>query len=66
MAKLYAEITSDKDNKKISKGGNNKITIELFDGRSNIISIDYIRDLHELHIYDDTENLLTTINDIQA
>lgn len=62
MAKLYAELTSDKGGRKASKGGNEIITIEIFDGNSNIISIDYKREEHELHINDDTENLMVNLD----
>lgn len=62
MAKLYAELTSDKGGRIASKGGSELLTIKIYDGNSYILSIDYKREEHELHINDDTENLVINVD----
>lgn len=34
MARLYAEITSDKGGRVVGKGGNNEISVRLYDGNT--------------------------------
>lgn len=60
--KLYAELTSDKGGRVASKGGTELITIKIFEGNNFILSIDYKREEHELHINDETENLVINID----
>ena len=57
MAKLYAEISSDKGGRVASKGGNDFITCNISDGNNIIISIEYNKSSHQLHINDETKKL---------
>lgn len=53
MAKLYAELTSDKGGRVASKGGDNEITIQLSNGNMRIFEITFKDDGHkrgEMHV----------------
>ena len=39
MAKLYAELTSDKGGRVVGKGGNNEIVITLHEGNAPIMKV---------------------------
>jgi hypothetical protein len=39
MAKLYAELSSDKGGRKVSKGGNDKLTITINTGNNEVITL---------------------------
>ena len=41
MAKLYAELSSDKGGRTVSKGGNEHITISVKDGNRNMFDITF-------------------------
>lgn len=62
MAKLYAELTSDKGGRVVGKGGNEKMVFTLYEGNSFVFKIVYKRKEHELLLIDDTENMLLKID----
>jgi len=64
MAKLYAELSSDKGGRVASKGGNDFISINLYDGNSKVLVIEYCKESNSLSIDDDTENMQIAINGI--
>ena len=39
MAKLYAELSSDKGGRTVSKGGNDKLTITINTGNNEVITL---------------------------
>ena len=45
MAKLYAELSSDKSGRKVSKGGDEEITVQFSNGNLNIFEITFKSDL---------------------
>lgn len=60
MAKLYAELTSDKGGRVASKGGDNFMSINIYNGNKIAVSIEYNRESNQLHINDETQTM--TIN----
>lgn len=63
MAKLYAELTSDKGGKTISKGGNNFISLTIYHGNSKVFTLNHNYENNEYYIYEDTENAIIVLND---
>lgn len=47
MAKLYAEITSDKGGRVASKGGDESITVTFRNGNINIFDVTFTPDQHK-------------------
>lgn len=66
MAKLYAELTSDRGTRVISRGGDNYMSCIINDGNSRILSIDYDREKNELNINNDTENMVIIVDGFQV
>ncbi len=58
MAKLYAELTSDKGGRVASKGGNDKIRVILSQKNYSEYVIEYTE--KQLFVYDNDGNLLTS------
>jgi len=62
MAKLYAELSSDKAGRTVSKGGNEFISCDISDGNTKILRVEYNRENNELYVQNETENMLITLN----
>lgn len=60
MAKLYAEITSDKGGRVVGKGGDKVLIIDITSGGRKIYGI-YVNFDNELTIYDKRENKNTNV-----
>lgn len=50
MAKLYAELHSDKGGRVASKGGDNEITVILREGNKNMFDITFKATTHDCYI----------------
>lgn len=62
MAKLYAELTSDKGGRIASKGGEEYITMEVYQGNKLVASIEYNAPNKQVHINIDTNEITTNVN----
>jgi hypothetical protein len=62
MAKLYAEITSDKGGRVASKGGDNFITVSIYHGNCKVFTVEHNYENNEYSIFEDTENAIIVIN----
>ena len=63
MAKLYAELSSDKGGRIIGKGGNEYVNLTIRDGKNHIIAnVEYNHENHQLHVNDETGNLSVNLD----
>lgn len=62
MAKLYAELTSDKGGRVASKGGHDFLTLKIYEGNNLVASLDYNRTKHQMHINDEDGTLEVNLN----
>lgn len=51
MAKLYAELTSDKGGRVASKGGKNLIRIVIKEGNREVMQVWYEGEKHQLEVH---------------
>lgn len=56
MAKLYAEITSDKGGRKVSKGADNLMTVTFYKGNKRTHAIKYENDFFTVFEIDTKTN----------
>ncbi len=63
MAKLYAELSSDKGGRVASKGGDNFITVSIYHGNSKVFTVEHNYENNEYSIYEDTEKAVIMLND---
>jgi hypothetical protein len=62
MAKLYAELTSDKGGRVASKGGHDFLTLRIYDGNNLVASLDYNRKENQMHINEENGTLEVNLN----
>jgi len=62
MAKLYAELTSDKGGRVVGKGGNEYITMTVKDGNNIIANIEFNAPNRQVQINMDTNEIETNVN----
>ena len=62
MAELYAELTSDKGGRKVSKGGNDYLTMTVYRGNKLIASIEFNAPNKQVHINMYTNEIETNVN----
>lgn len=63
MAKLYAELTSDKGGRVASKGGDNFVSLTIYHGNSKVFTLEHNYENNEYSITEDTENAIIVLND---
>ena len=62
MAKLYAELTSDKGGRVVGKGGHDYVNVDIKCGNHIIARIEYNLPNNQLHINDETEDNELIVN----
>ena len=62
MAKLYAELTSDKGGRVASKGANEYLVMTVYRGNEIIASIEFNAPNKQVHINMDTNEIETNVN----
>ena len=65
MAKLYAELTSDKGGRVASKGGNEFISFTIYHGLTKVFHLEHGYESNQYTITEDTENAIIVLNDQQ-